>query len=194
MLSRCCPRTAGSSEARTRRRGRAAAPRRRRRGAGFLDQLVERELAVEVAATRVEHRLLGGAGQAGGERAAVLLDLGFERAALVPGGEREPYTRRDQQCDDERAEFDLKRSQKGCRLLRWRGSPRVGGGPHPSRSVACELYRRWYRRVYRRITSAAPASIESDVQDLEFAGSLGNLHPDRRRRRSVRAARARSAR
>src|SRR5206468_4529366 len=93
--------------------------------ADILDQLVERQRGRERAAARLEQRLLGRARKVRGERAPALLHLALERAPLVARGEnRESDARRDEQRDDERAELDLERSQKGATYMRWRGCHR----------------------------------------------------------------------
>ena len=62
----------------------------------------------------LQQRLLRRAGQVGDQRAPGLLDLGLQRAALVLGRDHgKAHARHHQQADDERAEFDLERSQEG---------------------------------------------------------------------------------
>jgi hypothetical protein len=108
------------------------------------------------------------------ERAHALLDLGLERTALVARGEkRESYASRHEQGDDERAELDLKRSQKGSHLYAVAGVTASGGGV--TLPPAQLIGRAGAGSTDDSRRCAAIGSFESNRADLEFACSLRHL-------------------
>ena len=96
------------------------------------------------------------------ERAAGLLDLGLERAALVLGRDHgEAHAGHHEQADDERAEFDLERSQAG---------PAVAEDSEPRGDAVDERRRQLRDASWRGYRRRLRASTKADLDDLEDRG------------------------